>query len=389
MKKLVVTIAFGSLALLLRPTTLYAQGDHLLCYRMSDPLQIAATADLIADLQPEFTQKGCTLKKPLQFCVPASKENVQGAPASATAFTGQPLRHDYICYPVKCPAQRLPSAKNVADQFGTRLEQKYTPTMVCVPASKGPLECGSFGRACSGACPPGQQCTKSKTAPCSCQPVQSCGGTPDKAGLCGGTCPTGQGCQPTTTSSGKKVCACGPLGSPCGLVSTTSPPTCGGDCTDATQKCLLDSTGQCSCQSVPEACEKSAPQCGGGCPSPDDVCVQSAAANTCVCQPKPCGLRSGACAGACPSGETCGSIPALVPECGCKPTPCGVDTAGNCGGDCPSGQVCGVDAANNCTCAPVSSQCSANAATGQCSGSCPAGQTCQLIPGAVLLCGCR
>lgn len=386
MKALVSALVMGGLALVVESTAVQGQQDHLLCYKMQDPLQIQAAVDLVA-AQPEFTQKGCVVKKPIEFCVPANKTNVQNAPATATTFTGQPLRDDYVCYQVSCPKQVGPPDKNVTDQFGPRLEQKYAPTMLCVPASKAPQQCGAIGKACGGACPAGERCVKTAAAGCTCEPTTSCSGAPDKSGMCGGTCPTGQVCALNRTN-GKIVCACEMPPPPCGLDPATN--ACGGQCTDQTQKCLLlAGTNQCTCQSAPTPCEKSAPQCGGACPSSDDTCtVIIGSTAECQCAPKSCGLTSAnSCGGACPTGETCSFIPGVVPECGCQPSACGIDAAGTCGGTCPAGETCGVDSANNCTCSPSSFTC-AQGVTGGCGGTCPAGKQCGITPG-TNECGCN
>ncbi|HXQ20529.1 MAG TPA: hypothetical protein VN812_02560 [Candidatus Acidoferrales bacterium] len=391
MKRLVSVLVVGGLALVIEGTVAYGQDDHLLCYNMQDALTIHAVADLIAGLQPEFTQKGCTLVKPIEFCVPASKENVQGAPAGATTFTGEPLRDDYVCYQAQCPKQTSPPAKNVTDQFGARLEQKYVPKMVCVPASKAPVECGAFGKACAGACPGGERCVKSTTGTCTCKEITTCSGAPDKSGMCGGTCPAGQECELTSTN-GKVVCACETPPPPCGLNAAAN--ACSGECTDPTQKCmLLAGTNNCTCQSPPTPCEQSAPQCGGTCPSPDDTCTVNPTSPTasCECTPKSCGLTAaGTCGGTCPAGDKCSIIPNAVPEeCGCLPSSCGIDTAGNCGGTCPTGETCGIDSANNCTCTSSSSNCELNPLTGQCSGTCSGSQKCSSVVGTVGACTCQ
>jgi hypothetical protein len=35
--------------------------DHLVCYTMKDPLTLQTSTDLLAELQPEFSQQGCIL----------------------------------------------------------------------------------------------------------------------------------------------------------------------------------------------------------------------------------------------------------------------------------------------------------------------------------------
>src|SRR5213593_3936275 len=109
--------------------------DHLKCHKVKDPMKLnGTTADLLTDLQPDFSASGCVLIKPKLFCVPVSKVNVQPPPPRPDV-TGQGLATDYICYSIKCPLQ--PGDRVVTDQFGTRTETKYRSSLLCVPAVKG------------------------------------------------------------------------------------------------------------------------------------------------------------------------------------------------------------------------------------------------------------
>src|SRR5438132_476503 len=216
-----------------------------------------------------------TLVKPFEFCVPATKDNVQ-PPPTAPDVSGQPLRQDYVCYVAKCPKTDVPGNQVLADQFGVRPVTKFQATKICVPATKFPVLCGTNGgRSCNGACPAGQQCVTSPNG-CNCQPAP-CEGSPDKAGVCGGTCTDPlQICRKTVTSAGKIVCACGEEPPPpCGKNPLTG--TCGGDCTDPTLKCLPDANQNCVCSTPPtQFCAPvigAAPTCGGTCPNPADQCT--------------------------------------------------------------------------------------------------------------------
>src|SRR5579862_2667520 len=133
--------------------------DHMLCYTVTDALTLPQpnSTDLLAQLQPEFTQRGCKLVKAVEFCVPATKSNVNPVPPDPN-IVGTPLQNDYICYLAKCPNQVPPPQKRVVDQFGVRLQQNYHVAKVCVPASKAPAGCPvgpivKGGPACRGACP--------------------------------------------------------------------------------------------------------------------------------------------------------------------------------------------------------------------------------------------
>ena len=383
MKKQLFILVVSGVALV-GAVPVHAQGvlDHLMCFRMQDPLQIHAAVDMIADLQPEFTEKGCTLVKPIEFCVPATKTNVQ-PPPTVPNLIGQPLHDDYICYLAKCAGSPNPSDKNVTDQFGTRLEKGYKPFTICVPARKAPaLSGGQPGSTkCAGACPVGATCGIDPTDKmCRClTPPHPCAGKPDKFGVCGGPCPAGETCVlvAASTTSTKGVCQCAPPPPPlCGLNPATG--TCGGQCPDPADKCALDSAGNCTCQPAPCGLN-AAGQCGGDCPTPTDACVSGPGG--CICQPSQCGKNptTNTCGGPCPPGETCSTVSGTN-QCGCQPQPCGSDPlTGTCGGACPPSSrplVCGIDpATNSCRC---TSPCGPTTAATQCGGSCPNfGQTCQ------------
>src|SRR5437867_10955099 len=101
--------------------------DHLKCHKVKDPLRLPpTTADLPAEIQPEFGSTGCVIIRPRLFCVPTSKVNVQPAPPRPD-ITGQGLLTDYICYSIKCPLQ--PGDRLVTDQFGTRTQTKYPSSL--------------------------------------------------------------------------------------------------------------------------------------------------------------------------------------------------------------------------------------------------------------------
>jgi hypothetical protein len=319
--------------------------------------------------------------KPVEFCVPATKQNVQPPPTANDLF-GQPLRQDYICYAAKCekPAA-APATQILADQFGVRQASKFTATKVCVPATKFPVLCGAVGRrTCGGACPTGQQCVANAATGCGCQPTQ-CGGAPDKSGMCGGTCPNDQVCRLTTTTAGRVGCACQQLPPPpCGKNPLTG--SCGGDCTDPTLKCLPDdASGDCGCRTAPDQfCGPAVgAACGGSCPNPDDKCTSSTADpnKPCICEPGPCHQDplTGACTGTCDPAGPGGTCHLNVDnQCTCGPPPCGLDaTTGQCGGSCSGGDLCAPNAANQCSC--ISPCRLDNQAV--CGGACPPGELCQ------------
>jgi len=245
MRKLGVALAAGVTTLLVAGVSAQGQLDHLLCYKMQDSFKVnpksPTIVNMLADLQPEFTQNGCTVLKPVEFCVPASKSVTPSSANVNPNLVGQPLQNDYICYVAKCPKQVGPPAKLVTDQFGTHAQRKYQPVTVCVPAVKDPVGCAlsttgiTSAAMCGGACPdPTQTCQfDRKHKKCTCGSPKTCGGKPNSAGLCGGPCQAGQMCLPAlqagTKSTTSLICECQPPPPPvCGVDPTTG--TCGGTC---------------------------------------------------------------------------------------------------------------------------------------------------------------
>jgi len=363
------------------------KADHLICYKMADKFVIAAAVDMIADLQPEFTQRDCRLLKPIEFCVPATKQNINNPPPGALDLVGQPLRQDYICYLAKCAVGLVPPAKKVGDQFGVRIEQKYKPTKICVPAAKLPVRCSESVPQCGGVCPAGTTCKQAAatTPACTCLPLP-CGGQPDKGGACGGTCSDpNQICQLLNSTSGKQVCSCGQVPPPpCGTNPLTG--SCGGTCSDPNQTCQTDASGNCTCLPIPppNLCGlNTAGVCGGTCPNPADSCVPSTIADQpCTCVPPPCHQdpATGQCSGTCATtGASPGTCHLSGGACVCGPSPCSIDPAtGVCGGLCPGGGTCLPDSANECGCRQP---CGLDA-NNNCGGFCAGGGTCQVIGGA-------
>jgi hypothetical protein len=248
----VIALLIGSLGTLAFAGTL----DHLACFKVKDPLLIQESADLQAEMQPEFTSLGCILKKATEFCVPASKTNVT-PPPPFPGVSGQPLQNDYICYPTKCRQPAAPPDKLVTDQFGSRIEKKYKISKVCVPARKAPAPCGPTGKhMCGGACPnPTQQCQPDPLdRGCVCLPAEP-GCFVDPAGHCAGTCPgSGQAC--TFDDTGHCGCSCsilipGGQTNVCAMGTCPSPKTCVKNTTDTA--CICCAVGGVAC-SVPSDC---------------------------------------------------------------------------------------------------------------------------------------
>ncbi len=359
--------------------------DHLVCYKMKDPLRLKTQLDLFAQIQPEFSQEGCTIVKPIEFCVPATKLNVSPAPPDPN-IAGAALSNDYICYLAKCP-KVPPPAKDVIDQFGLRTETNFQVTKVCVPAIKRPTRCPvgpivKGGATCGGACPSRTQLCKTVAVggikQCQCvDQTKPCGGLADATGQCGGTCPAPDFCRPgvvvnPTTSKQAVLCTCQPPPPPaCGINTATG--QCGGSCQDPTSQCIFDTSvnpPQCHCAPPIIPCHASTT---GTCGTTATPCLIDADCPKGVT----CTQGSPVCGGECPTGQTCDPN-ALTGKCSCEgPTnTCSQNSStGQCGGPCPTGQVCNLNAAGQCACqqAPCGSVTTGTgaAAVTTCGGPCP------------------
>lgn len=326
-----IAVALPLAASVIHPLRVSAQTDHLICYKMSDPLKFpaaaATTADLLAELQPDFTQQGCTIVKPVEFCVPAAKSNVQNPPAPLLDIPGQSLSNDYICYQAKCP--RRVGARRVEDQFGIRIETGYQPTKVCVPAQKLIPTCDqSTYPKCGGTCADGTPCQKDTASKmCTCGGSQPCEGSkPDKFGICSiNGCPADQTCKIEPTTSGPALCHCVPLPPPAcpGSVPQTAADgslTCGErSCPNPNDRCVVLATPSgtfCTCQPVEQGCTGStAAECTTHtCTDPNFICTL--VGTQCRCEPPPqdCApnvLAGGQCPAItnCPPPQTCKFVP--------------------------------------------------------------------------------
>ena len=296
MKRIATSLALLSLLILTRDTRAAEDAagdlDHLICYKMKDPMTAPARFDLLARLQPEFSRAGCTLvldrndqEVNSEFCVPASKRKVT-APNHDADLAGDVLHDDYICYRIECPAAAKPPHKIVSDQFGNRQFGFGRPARICVPATKEPFGCGITGRnhknrpICGGVCPNGHKCAGNQT-------TRPCGAAvtpfevyPDSLqGRRRTHGPPGTVC----TAGDDNACSCKPRG--CGLDTAGQ---CGGACADASTVCSAVANGGCECtppvSSSGCGLDPEFGECGGECP-PDLFCLPPlAGGDGCVCR---------------------------------------------------------------------------------------------------------
>ena len=247
--------------------------DHLKCYKMKDPHNFTAVANLTPFQNPPFPlEPGCKIKvKGTEFCIPVDKALVPGTSTAPSApVVGQPLQNDYICYVMRCPrpTTAIPSVL-VSDQFGSRTLQKFVAHRICTPAIKG------------------------LPNPCSL----------DTAGNCNGTCPTtGDTCLYDATTG---ACNCGPASAQCALDING---TCSGLCPNANNICLPNSAGGCSCQQQLPACNLATfPACNGTCTG-GQVCEKDVTTSFCYC----CGLLGVSCV---TTADCCGGFTCIGGTC--------------------------------------------------------------------------
>ena len=277
---------FAGLVVSLSSTVASAQTfDHLKCYKMKDPHNFTAVANLTPFQNPPFPlEPGCRIKvRGTEFCIPVDKA-LGSSTAPSAPVVGQPLQNDYICYVMRCPkpATPIPSVL-VSDQFGSRTLQKFVARRICTPAIKGLP-------------------TTTTTTTTTTLPTNPC--SLDTAGNCNGTCPnTGDTClyDPATGA-----CGCGPQSAQCALDING---TCAGLCPNANDICLPNAAGTpCSCQQQPVACNFATfPACNGTCPG-GQVCEKDVTTSFCYC----CGLLAVPCT---TNADCCGGFTCIAGTC--------------------------------------------------------------------------
>ncbi|MBI5506171.1 MAG: hypothetical protein HY899_15355 [Deltaproteobacteria bacterium] len=175
--------AFTVVLVAVASTAAAATADHLKCYKIKDPVAIAAVVDLNS---VQFgLESGCKVSKAVQFCVPVTKsvtsllvDHLSTTPLPI--YGGPPLNEDRICYKLRCPTPAVPIADQVVtDQFDSRTISRFKAAMVCTPAVKGASYCGDgvidagLGEDCDGAGALGS-CTAGCQSDCTCACETAC-----------------------------------------------------------------------------------------------------------------------------------------------------------------------------------------------------------------------
>ena len=137
--------------------------DHLKCYKIRDPLRLAALARLHPLQDPPFSvEPGCRIKiTAREFCIPVHKEVRESLHADLSfddleALVGSDQVHDFLCYNIRCPRGDVPNGWPVADQFGRRVVRGFKPKRLCTPARKLHVDQRCCAPADEPVCPQGQ-----------------------------------------------------------------------------------------------------------------------------------------------------------------------------------------------------------------------------------------
>ena len=136
-----VSVPFFVLPLLVTGVANAQVGDHLRCYKVTDPLDLKGRVDLST---LEYGQElGCRLGEAEMYCVPATKTVVE-LRDGRDEIEPQPVHGDEddqhrVCYKILCPDKLDVNREVVTDQFGSRNLAIRPPGMLCTPAYRGPL----------------------------------------------------------------------------------------------------------------------------------------------------------------------------------------------------------------------------------------------------------
>jgi hypothetical protein len=214
---------------------------HLVCYRVALPMGVSFPHTIVStnnQIRPEVLEA----LKPVELCVPASRDPVPTTTSSSVTSTSVTTT---------------------------------SVTTTTFPPCGGPG--GTPPPVCWGTCPPETPICASTPTGCGCV----AGATPCGSASfpeCDGACGPDQACAVSLTFG----CTCESQGLPCGL----DYPTCSGLCPNAGDDCVPVSTPDgdgCICVPPGSTCWQTYPVCGGTCP-PGQNCVSGPVPGLCNCQ---------------------------------------------------------------------------------------------------------
>jgi hypothetical protein len=222
MKTLRIVSIAGALAL---TAPAFAQTlDHLACYKVKDPV---AKGSFTVTVTNAAVSSKCTVKTPARFaCFESEAAGFSPTPPGTPVTPG--AARNFICYTAKCP-KPFPADTQMSDEVGgQRVIRFKMTTLLCSPASRGPVIFQTTSTTIAGATTttiPNQTCR-----------FDSSNHT------CVGTCAqNGFACSAVV---GSGDCEC--RGTPCG---DADQPSCDGFC-KPDEACVFELTG-CKCASIP------------------------------------------------------------------------------------------------------------------------------------------
>lgn len=139
------TLALALTLFLPLPAIAEADDDHLLCFKIKDPLKLSGIVALSAepDVQPLVPSGSCTLGTAQEYCravgadVVSATNRATGQPIDLLPVDGRPGPGDRVCYKLKCAAGAA-AGREVSDRFGTRTLSRFRVSQLCTPAIAGP-----------------------------------------------------------------------------------------------------------------------------------------------------------------------------------------------------------------------------------------------------------
>jgi len=115
--------------LMVPPTVVFAQFNHLVCVKIKDPAAKATYQIELNEVLP------CILKVPAKMaCQRVFKNFVEPQPPGGGP-SGDLNFGKFLCYRIKCNPRAPGGMRAFKDQFGSRVIEEGTVKLLCAPAS--------------------------------------------------------------------------------------------------------------------------------------------------------------------------------------------------------------------------------------------------------------
>jgi hypothetical protein len=226
MKSLTTLIVVAGVITLAVPSFAQPTVDHLACYKVKDPV---AKGKFTATIGNAAVSSTCTVKTPAKFaCLESDATNFSPTPPGTAVTPG--AAGNFLCYQAKCP-KPFPADTQMSDELGgRRVIRFHGTTLLCSPASRGPVTFQSTSTTIAGA----------STTSTTILPGTSCQ-FDNPTHTCIGNCGSGSACAAVASGG---ACEC--RSTPCGDADA---PSCNGFCRPD-EACIFLLTG-CKCASIP------------------------------------------------------------------------------------------------------------------------------------------